>query len=66
MNYTRAREIFFYYRGSKFLMWKEGDLDEYMDFNVPGNLEIQWQGEYLRELKEKINSNLITREKNGL
>lgn len=62
MNENRARELFFSYLGNEFFMWKDGDLDEYKNYNISKDQELLWKEELIRklccELEVKHNSSL--------
>ncbi|OPA73813.1 hypothetical protein BVG16_27435 [Paenibacillus selenitireducens] len=50
----RAKELFTSYHGSTLHMYREGDLEEYREYNIPKDMEIEWFKEmidqYTREL----------------
>ncbi len=49
-NDNRAKELFSIYYGSKFFMWKDGDLDEYEKYGVHPDQELIWKDELAKEL----------------
>lgn len=52
-----AKELFFKYNGSYYLMSREGVLDLYKAFNIPKALEQSWLDEEVLRHLEKIRSN---------
>ena len=51
---NRAKVLFFSYYGNEFFMWKDGELEEDKQYNIPKERELIWKG----ELVEKLYSNL--------
>ncbi|WP_372663231.1 hypothetical protein [Cohnella sp.] len=44
---VRAKQLFTFYRGSTFHMYREGDYEEYKSYNVSENTEAKWVQEMI-------------------
>jgi len=63
MDYMEAKKLFFEYGGSKFGMWHERVIEKYESFNVPKELERQWEEEVLNKLNQKMEMDCTPRQK---
>lgn len=50
----RAKQLYTNYYGSSFFMGREGDYEEYKQYNVPSELESQWRAERIAYLAGKL------------
>ena len=55
-NYEEAKKIYFYYNGNFFFMDKEGDYQKYQLFNIPRDLEKEWDKEIKKNIIFQINN----------
>ncbi len=51
LKYEKAREIFDFYKGSKFQMARDERYDEYKSYQVPLEIEEAWMAEYIQKLE---------------
>jgi hypothetical protein len=50
----RAKQLYTYYCGNSFFMDREGDYEEYKQYNVPSDLESQWRAERIETLISQL------------
>jgi hypothetical protein len=53
-DYSEAKRMYLYYMGNGYFMAREGDYDKYKSFNVPLEMEEQWDIEIRENLKKRI------------
>ncbi|RKP57974.1 hypothetical protein D7Z26_00200 [Cohnella endophytica] len=50
----RAKELFTSYDGSTLHMYREGQLEEYKQYNIPKQLEIDWFNELINQYTQEL------------
>ena len=60
---SKAKEMFRYYKGSHFLMEREGEYTIYKGFNISREIEIEWLKEMQQEALDRFNHEVNIKEK---